>query len=86
MYKLIDLQGDNGCSLTEKRFKTKKELIKALINFHEIDFTGVDNKDNELSIVEYFKFWKINTVQKQLDYLCEYGEWDIKKIWEIKIV
>ena len=45
MYKLIDLQGDNGFSITKKKYKTKKELLEALMDFHEHDFDGVTAKE-----------------------------------------
>lgn len=78
MYRIIDLQGMG--THEEERFKTKAEVVEHLASYHDIDFMGTDNKDNELSIWEYFKFWKLNTVKKRLDYLAQYGEWDIKKI------
>ena len=81
-YKIRDLQfdiryfgGDSGII-----FKTKAEIVNALADYHDIDFTGCDNKDNELDIRDYFKFWKINTIQKQLDFLLDYGEWKLERI------
>jgi hypothetical protein len=78
MYKIIDLQGMG--THEEERFKTKREIAEHLTNYHNIDFIGTDDKDNELSIEEYFKFWKINTVEKQLEYLLQYGDWSISRV------
>ena len=78
MYKIIDLQGAG--THADEIFKTKGEIVEHLANYHDIDFVGTDNKDNELSIWDYFKFWKINTIKKQLDYLLQYGEWAIEKV------
>jgi len=77
MYKIIDLQ---GVGTKENRlFETKEDIIEELVDYHDIDFAGTDDKDNELNITEYFKFWKINTIEKQLEWLCEYGEWRIEE-------
>jgi hypothetical protein len=78
MYKIID--NDGMGTHADEKFKTKKEIVEHLANYHDIDFTGSDDKDNELDIWEYFKFWKINTVEKQLVYLMQYGEWEIEKV------
>ena len=77
MYKLKDLQ---GAGLKEDYvFRSKKEVVKNLTNFHDQDFQGTDNKNNELSLLEYFKFWKINTTKKQLSWLLDYGSWNLIK-------
>ena len=78
MYRLIDLQ---GAGILESRiFKSTKEILEALKAFHDIDFSGTDDKDNELTIDEYFKFWNIKGTENQLNWLCEYGEWDYERI------
>ena len=80
MYKVIDLQLAGREFWGGHIFKTEKEIVNALASYHDIDFTGTDDKDNELSIEEYFEFWGINTIQERLSWLCEYGEWEVKKI------
>ena len=77
MYKIIDRQGMG--THEDERFKTKGEIVEHLANYHDIDFTGSDDKDNELDIWEYFKFWKLDTVKQRLEYLLQYGEWKIEK-------
>ena len=77
MYKIIDYQDMDA--MKNRRFKTKKEIVELLISFHDIDFTGCDNNNNELSIKEYFKYWRINTTAEKLDWLLEYGTWGIEK-------
>jgi len=79
MYKIIDLQIEGREFADGALFKNKEEIVEQLADYHDIDFTGTDDKDNELSIWEYFKFWKINTTKKQLEYLLQYGEWKIQK-------
>jgi hypothetical protein len=80
MYKIIDLQIEGREFADGELFKTKSEIVEQLSDYHDIDFVGTDDKGNELNIWDYFKFWKINTIKKQLDYLTQYGEWAIKKI------
>ena len=82
MYRIRDLQfdiryfgGDNGII-----FETKQDILEQLIHYHDIDFTGSDDKDNELSIEEYFKFWKIRGGKAQLKYILEYGQWEIEEV------
>lgn len=78
MYKVKDLQIEGMYFWGGHKFKDKKEIVEALSCYHDIDFIGTDDKDNELSIEEYFKFWKINTVNKQLNWLLDYGMWKIE--------
>jgi len=78
MYKLKDLQG-SGLK-EDYTFKNKKEVVQNLTDYHNQDFTGTDNKDKELTLPQYFRFWKINTTQKQLDWLLDYGMWELIKI------
>jgi hypothetical protein len=80
MYKIIDLQIPGREFANGVLFKNKEEVVEQLADLHDIDFTGTDDKDNELSILEYFKFWRINTTKKQLEYLLQYGEWAIEKV------
>lgn len=63
-------------------FKTKAEIVAALADFHSIDYTGVDDEDNEYEdIIEMFKDTpELNTIEKQLNWLLEYGEWEIEKV------
>jgi hypothetical protein len=80
MYQIIDLQIKGRTFADGAVFKNKSDIVEQLADYHDIDFVGIDDKGNELSIWEYFKFWKLTTVKKQLDYLLQYGEWGIKKI------
>ena len=82
MYKIADLQIHGRYFADGAIFKTKEEVVNQLADFHDIDFSGTDDKDNELSIWEYFKFYKIDTTKKQLDFLLQRGQWDIEKIAE----
>lgn len=82
MYKVRDCEFQDEVYFREGQiFKSKKELVKELINYHDIDFTGCDDNDNELSIEEFFKFYNIEGIENQLEWLLDYGCWDIKKIY-----
>ena len=76
MYKIIDLQGVG--TMETRRFKTKKAIVEALASYHDIDFTGCLKDNDERTIYEYLEQFK--TTQEKLDYLLQYGEWEIKKI------
>jgi hypothetical protein len=55
--------------------------VKVLADFHDVDFTGcinVNGEDTEVSIDDFLKQFK--TIQDKLDYLCDYGQWDVKRI------
>lgn len=80
MYKIADLQINGRYFANGEEFKTKEDVVEQLLSFHDIDFEGTDDKDNELDIYEYLKFWKINTIEKELAWVLEYGQWDIEKI------
>ena len=80
MYQIIDLQLGGELFSDGERFKNKKEVLERLVSYHDIDFTGSDDKEKELNIKDFFKFWKINTFKEQLNYILEYGSWEIEKI------
>ena len=79
MYKIVDLQV-GGYFADGEMFKNEKEVVEQLISYHDIDFAGADDKDKELSIEEYFKFWKINTTKEQLNWLLDWGSWELEKV------
>jgi len=76
MYKIIDLQGVG--TMETRRFKTKEAIVEALASYHDIDFTGCLEDNDERSIYEYLEQFK--TAQEKLDYLLQYGEWKIEKV------
>jgi hypothetical protein len=80
MYMIIDLQVPGRYFAGGALFKNKVQIVDQLADYHDIDFSGTDDKGNKLSIKEYFKFWKIDTVQKQLDFLLEHGDWKLEKV------
>ncbi len=81
MYKIIDLQIPGREFADGAIYEDKQEVINQLVDYHDIDFCGSDDKNNELTIEEYFKFWKLNTIAKKLEYLLQYGEWKLQKIY-----
>jgi hypothetical protein len=80
MYRIRDLQFETRYFADGQVFKNKSDIVDQLANYHDNDFEGSDDKENELDIYEYFKFWKLNTIQKQLKYLLQYGEWKLEKV------
>jgi len=80
MYTIVDLQIPGRLFADGAIYETKQDVIDQLVSYHNIDFCGSDDKNNELSIEEYFKFWKINTVETQLKYILEHGEWQIEEL------
>lgn len=79
--KFVIVKDYNGFSLTEEKFKTKKDIVKRLASFHDVDFTGCIDKngiDIEVSLYEFLKQFK--TTEQKLNYLLDYGMWDIEKI------
>lgn len=75
MYKIIDLQGDTGYDFLKKKFKTKKDVINTLIDFHYDDYEPNSQYNN---FKEYIMSYK--GLDRQLDVLLSYGQWEIKKI------
>ena len=58
----------------------KKAIVEALASYHDIDFTGcIDDKGEEIevSLFEFLKQFK--TTQAKLDYLLDYGQWEVKR-------
>lgn len=80
MYKIADLQIPGRYVCDGELFNSKEECADYLIEYHSIDFSGTDDKDNELEIWEYLEFWKIKTAKEKLDWVLEYGQWEIEKI------
>jgi len=76
MYKIIDLQGVG--TMEDRRFKTKKAIVEALASYHDIDFTGCLRDNDETDIYTYIEQFK--TTQEKLDYLCDYGQWEVKRL------
>ncbi len=78
MYKLKDLQ---GAGMREGViYNTKEEIIKDLCSFHNQDFTGTDREKKAISIEEFFKVWYFETINDQLEYLLDYGCWELVEI------
>ena len=79
MYKIIDLEGDNGYSLTKEIFETKREIIKILAEFHNDDYDGV--KANDGYYKDIFEFLDtLKSEEDKLNWLLDYGQWEIEEI------
>jgi len=75
MYRVIDGQGMG--TMETRIFKTKADVVEALASYHSVDFFGL-LKDREATIYDYLKQFK--TTQAKLDYLLDYGTWEIETI------
>jgi len=77
MYQLKDLQGEG---LKEKsRFKNKKEVLNDLANYHNQDFTGVDDDNKSYKdLYEFLATLKNDT--ERLNWLLDYGQFELQKI------
>ena len=79
IYKIIDLQDANF--FNEIIFKSKEEVVDALLILHNNDFNNSDfNKIEDL-----FKHFKVNTIEEKLNWLCDYGSWEIELLNNEKI-
>ena len=75
--KSVQATEDWGVVLQSVPSKNKKEIVDALASYHDIDFTGCLEDNDERSIYEYLEQFK--TTQEKLEYLLQYGEWEIQK-------
>lgn len=74
IYKIIDLQDANF--FNEIIFKSKEEVVDALLYLHNNDFNNSDfNKIEDL-----FKHFKVKTIEEKLKWLCDYGSWEIELV------
>lgn len=80
MYKIADLQIPGRYFADGSKYKTKSDIVEQLLSYHDIDFSGTDDKNNELDIWDYLVFWKIKTTKERLDWVLEYGQWAIEKV------
>ena len=78
-YKIIDLQ----CAdfFDEIIFKSKEDVVEALLILHNNDFNNSDFK----TIEDLFKHFKVNTIEEKLNWLCDYGSWEIELLNNKKI-
>jgi hypothetical protein len=76
MYRIIDCQGMG--TMESRVFKTKADIVEALANYHSVDFSGSLAYDEDRDIYEYLEQFK--TTQEKLDYLLDYGDWEIETI------
>jgi len=78
MYRIKDLQIEGRYFWEGHRFKNKEEMIEALACYHDIDYIGEDDQGNE-----YYDIWKfldtLKTASKQLNWLLDYGQWEVEK-------
>lgn len=76
MYRIIDCQGMG--TMESRVFKTKADIVEALASYHSVDFSGCLTDDDDRDIYEYLDQFK--TVEEKLEYLLDYGNWEIETI------
>ena len=79
-YRIRDCQFDLEYFSNGEIFNSKEEVANQLIDYHSIDFSGVDDNDNELEIEEYLKYHNILTPEARLKWVLEYGMWELEKV------
>lgn len=82
MYRVRDLQfeiryfgGDEGII-----FETKADILEQLLDYHNNDYSGADENHEYECIEEFFEKHNINSLEEQLNWILEYGEWEIEKV------
>ena len=79
-YLIRDLQIDGRYYADREEFESEEDVVEVLLSYHSIDFSGVDDDDNELDIYEYLEYHNITTIKEQLDWVLEYGFWELEGI------
>ncbi len=82
-YKIRDLQfavryfgGNEGII-----FNSKKEILEQLVSYHNNDYSGVRENDTYYKNIEQmFKENNITELQKQLEWILDYGQWGVEKV------
>jgi hypothetical protein len=65
-------------------FNSKKEIIDQLASYHDIDYKGV--KDNDEPYEDIYEFLNtLKTDKNKLDWLLDYGQWEIEEYKEKEI-
>jgi DNA repair ATPase RecN len=77
-YKIYDYQlgryfGDDAL------FDDKKEVIDQLADYHDIDFDGVDNKDNKYKSINDF-LATLKDDEERLNFLIDHGQWSLEEV------
>lgn len=79
-FKIIDTQG-TGVFHGEV-FETLEDVVTRLADYHDMDWSGVDSDDNPISIYEQLE--RIGDTTEQLNFLLEYGSWELEVVTENK--
>jgi hypothetical protein len=59
-------------------YEDVEDAVEDLASYHDIDFTGVDDNDNELTIWEYME--KFRSPEEKMEWLQDWGDWEIEEI------
>lgn len=79
-YKIKDCQFDCRYFADGEIFDNIEDIAEQLIQYHSIDFSGVDEDDNELEIEEYLQYYGIITPEQRLNWVLEYGQWELEEV------
>lgn len=77
-YKLKCLQ--NSGLKEDYVFKSKEEIVENLKSFHNQDFDCEDCKD----IYDHINKLGFDSVEKELEWLCEWGQWEVLEVNDIE--
>ena len=78
MWRIRDLQFDIRYFWNGYVFENKEDIIDALTDYHDIDYTG--EKDNGKPYKNMFeRISEIENLEEQLIFLLEYGEWELEE-------
>jgi len=66
-------------------FESKLDVIKALADFHDNDFSGVDENDEPYQDIEDFLL-TLEDEEARLNWLLEHGQWEIEEIIKLACV
>jgi len=79
MYKIIDTQGSG--TFASEIFKTKKDVIKRLADFHDTDFINEDEITGGYKNI-YQELEQMKDDNERLDWLLEWGQWELEEATE----
>ena len=62
-------------------YNSKKEILDQLASYHDIDFSGVKNDGKDTPYENIYDFLAtLKNDKERLNWLLEYGVWEIEKV------
>jgi len=81
-YKIADNEIRGRYFADEAIFNTKQDIIDQLASFHDVDFEGVDDNDNEYESIYAF-LDTIKDDEMKLNFLLDHGNWSLEEVKDI---